>query len=61
VTIIKLQEPVCLIWSVIVSGRWSVPVMTSNETPTNIELQSTVAAALERSTAVESSVGRVGP
>jgi osmotically-inducible protein OsmY len=31
--------------------------MTSNETPGNIELQSTVAAALERSTAVKSSLG----
>jgi osmotically-inducible protein OsmY len=31
--------------------------MTSNETPSNIELQSTVTAALERSTAVESALG----
>ena len=31
--------------------------MTSNETPSNIELQSTVTAALERSAAVESTLG----
>ena len=31
--------------------------MTSNETPSNIDLQSTVTAALERSTAVQSALG----
>jgi hypothetical protein len=31
--------------------------MTTNETPSNIELQSTVTAALERSAAVESTLG----
>ena len=31
--------------------------MTSNETPSNIELQSTVTAALEQSMAVESTLG----
>ena len=31
--------------------------MTTNETPSNIELQATVTAALERSTAVESTLG----
>ncbi len=31
--------------------------MTSNETPSNFELQSTVTAALERSAAVESTLG----
>ena len=31
--------------------------MTSNETPSNIELQSTVTAALARSPAVESTLG----
>jgi hypothetical protein len=31
--------------------------MTSNQTPSNIELQSTVTAALERSAAVESTLG----
>jgi hypothetical protein len=48
---------VCLIWSLDACGRRRVLAMTTNETPSNIELQSAVTAALERSAAVESSLG----